>query len=333
MQRSRGQARVPRPVAITIAVATLLSWLLVAAADVIEAPVVFGRGSSTVVLTIRHAQHRAELAMRRADHRIMALRQIRRLGPARRTAILRRSERATSLLRHSRARASVAAKRSRLAHVDLERRLRVRPDPRGRQATAHVRTWRAARRLATGTERLTRRVRTLELRTRRSSRALRSGRRARGLAERRIDRATERREASEAMLDERIARMVRIARPIATERIHGHPGRGGFSWPARGRLTQGYGCTGFRLEPRRGRCRHFHHGIDIAAHRNAPIRAAASGVVVYVGWDPWDHGRRSFMVILVHQGGTETLYGHLRPRRHGRGGRDGQTRRGHRPDG
>ena len=132
MQRSRGQARVPRPVAITIAVATLLSGLLLPAADVIEPPIVLGRGSSTVVLTIRHAQRRAELAMRRVDHRIAALRELRRLGPARRRSVhARRSERATSLLRQSRARASVAAKRSRLAHVDLDRRLPVRPDPRG----------------------------------------------------------------------------------------------------------------------------------------------------------------------------------------------------------
>ena len=123
------------------------------------------------------------------------------------------------------------------------------------------------------------------------------------------------RETSEATLEDHITRMVRIARPMTNEGIHAHPGRVRLSWPARGRLTQGYGCTGFRLEPRRGHCRHFHYGIDIAADRNAPIRAAATGVVAYVGWDPWDHGHRSFIVILVHRGGSETLYGHLRPRR------------------
>ena len=46
-----------------------------------------------------------------------------------------------------------------------------------------------------------------------------------------------------------------------------------------------------------------------------PIRAAATGVVAYVGWDPWDHGHRSFMVTTSIEGGSETLYGHLRPRR------------------
>jgi murein DD-endopeptidase MepM/ murein hydrolase activator NlpD len=273
-----------------------------------------------MVLTIRHAQRRAERALRRADHRITALRKIRRLGPAQREMILRRSRRLTSRLRQTRARETVAAKRSRLAHLDLERMLNVRPDPRGRQTTAHARTWREARQLTTRAQRLASRVRTLERRTRRRSRAVRSGARARSLAERRIGRATARRETAEAWLGDQIARMVRIARPMANEGIHAHPGPVRFSWPARGLLTQVYGCTGFRLEPRRGRCRHFHHGIDIAAHLDAPIRAAASGVVAYVGWDPWDRGRRSFMVILVHRGGSETLYGHLRPRRRVRSG-------------
>ncbi|MEP7379620.1 MAG: hypothetical protein ABI725_08690, partial [Chloroflexota bacterium] len=35
-------------------------------------------------------------------------------------------------------------------------------------------------------------------------------------------------------------------------------------WPTVGRETQPYGCTGFRMEPRRGSCAHFHAGIDIA---------------------------------------------------------------------
>ena len=37
-----------------------------------------------------------------------------------------------------------------------------------------------------------------------------------------------------------------------------------FIWPTTGRITQQFGCTGYKLEPRRGKCAHFHYGIDIA---------------------------------------------------------------------
>ena len=88
------------------------------------------------------------------------------------------------------------------------------------------------------------------------------------------------------------------------------------SWPAKGRITQGYGCTGFNWEPRRGSCRHFHSGIDIANARGTPISSAAEGVITFVGWDPWDRGRRpAWMVIVKHSGGIRTLYAHMTARR------------------
>ena len=81
-------------------------------------------------------------------------------------------------------------------------------------------------------------------------------------------------------------------------------------WPATGRVSQPYGCTGFFMEPRYGNCRHFHGGIDIADSRGTPIRAAADGVVSHVGWDKW--GTRNWMVILKHGDGLVTWYAHLR---------------------
>jgi murein DD-endopeptidase MepM/ murein hydrolase activator NlpD len=89
----------------------------------------------------------------------------------------------------------------------------------------------------------------------------------------------------------------------------------GFVWPASGRITQRYGCTGFRLNPPRGSCAHFHDGIDIAGYQGSPIRAAAVGVVSYVGWNPWDQHGRAFMIVVAHPGGYETLYGHVLPTR------------------
>jgi murein DD-endopeptidase MepM/ murein hydrolase activator NlpD len=83
-----------------------------------------------------------------------------------------------------------------------------------------------------------------------------------------------------------------------------------FIWPTTGRITQPYGCTGFRMEPKYGSCKHFHGGIDIADKRGTPIRAAAAGVIQRVGWDQW--GTHNWMVIINHGDGIVTWYAHLR---------------------
>jgi murein DD-endopeptidase MepM/ murein hydrolase activator NlpD len=83
-------------------------------------------------------------------------------------------------------------------------------------------------------------------------------------------------------------------------------------WPTTGRMTQRYGCTGFAMEPRYGSCRHFHGGIDVANKSGTPIRAAAAGTIVHVGWDRW--GTRNWMVILKHENGLKTWYAHMQHR-------------------
>lgn len=50
----------------------------------------------------------------------------------------------------------------------------------------------------------------------------------------------------------------------------------------------------------------FHSGVDIVAPRNAPIRATADGVVIFVGQTP-GMGRQ---VTIDHDGLYETTYGH-----------------------
>ena len=83
-------------------------------------------------------------------------------------------------------------------------------------------------------------------------------------------------------------------------------------WPTVGRETQPYGCTGFRMEPRRGDCAHFHAGIDIANSKGTAIRAAAAGTISYVGREPWYHGTdRAWVVIIKHGNGVKTIYVHL----------------------
>jgi murein DD-endopeptidase MepM/ murein hydrolase activator NlpD len=83
-------------------------------------------------------------------------------------------------------------------------------------------------------------------------------------------------------------------------------------WPSTGKITQPYGCTGFKYEPRRGDCKHFHLGIDVADSRGTPIRAMAAGVVVHVGLDPFMSGPyRSWTVVIRHANGVRTFYAHL----------------------
>jgi murein DD-endopeptidase MepM/ murein hydrolase activator NlpD len=82
-------------------------------------------------------------------------------------------------------------------------------------------------------------------------------------------------------------------------------GRGlaGFLLPLRGALTSRFGR---RTHPLFGR-RHFHTGVDIAAPRGSPVRAAMDGTVLYAGW----YGGYGKLIVLDHGQGLSTLYGHL----------------------
>ncbi len=68
------------------------------------------------------------------------------------------------------------------------------------------------------------------------------------------------------------------------------------------RITSGYGM---RRHPILGYTK-MHTGIDFAAPRGTPIRAAGSGVVVHAGW----RGGYGRTVIIKHDNGYETLYAH-----------------------
>lgn len=72
-------------------------------------------------------------------------------------------------------------------------------------------------------------------------------------------------------------------------------------WPLSGPITSGFG-------PRWGG---FHNGIDIAAPKYTPIRAASSGQVVTVGRPYIAYGDTAVVVIIAHGYNFSTLYGHL----------------------
>ncbi|WP_249366561.1 peptidoglycan DD-metalloendopeptidase family protein [Neobacillus rhizophilus] len=76
-------------------------------------------------------------------------------------------------------------------------------------------------------------------------------------------------------------------------------GEGTLAWPTVG----GYVSSemGFRWGKK-------HKGIDIARPSNLTIKAADNGVVVSAGWDNGGYGNK---VIIDHQNGMRTLYGHM----------------------
>ncbi len=86
---------------------------------------------------------------------------------------------------------------------------------------------------------------------------------------------------------------------------------GTLKWPMGGVVTQQFGCTGVLSEPRVGSCAHFHQGIDIAAPCLTPVYAAGAGVVVFVGYNPYDAPPRAWLVIIAHSTSMVTWYAHM----------------------
>jgi len=78
-------------------------------------------------------------------------------------------------------------------------------------------------------------------------------------------------------------------------------------WPAEGRVTS---LFGYRFSPvtrtEEADANEFHSGVDIANNADTPILATADGTVRHAGWSG-GYGR---MVLLDHEWGYSTLYGH-----------------------
>jgi murein DD-endopeptidase MepM/ murein hydrolase activator NlpD len=75
------------------------------------------------------------------------------------------------------------------------------------------------------------------------------------------------------------------------------PSASGLIWPVSGVVTSGFGYRWGRL----------HAGIDISAPAGTPVRAAASGTVIYAGW----MGGYGNLVVIDHGRGLATAYAHL----------------------
>jgi murein DD-endopeptidase MepM/ murein hydrolase activator NlpD len=82
-----------------------------------------------------------------------------------------------------------------------------------------------------------------------------------------------------------------------------------FIWPVPGGVvTQEFGPTGLAMEPAYAGFAHFHTGIDVAAPMGTPVLAADDGIVVVAVQGATGYGNH---VVLAHDGGLTTLYGHL----------------------
>ena len=86
---------------------------------------------------------------------------------------------------------------------------------------------------------------------------------------------------------------------------------GQLQWPMGGKISQEFGCTGWPSEPRVGNCAHFHQGIDIVAPCLTPVHAAGSGVIVFVGYNPYDPPPKAWLVIIAHSTTMVTWYAHM----------------------
>ncbi len=134
--------------------------------------------------------------------------------------------------------------------------------------------------------------------------------------------AVARRSGAEGSLSSLIKQMTVLARIKAEQQstVELSANSEAFSWPATGRISQPYGCTGIKFNPPKGGCRHFHDGIDVVSNYGTPIRAVAVGVVAYSGWNPYDKEGRAYVVDVVHPDGFISRYGHLIPTNHVRAG-------------
>jgi murein DD-endopeptidase MepM/ murein hydrolase activator NlpD len=82
-----------------------------------------------------------------------------------------------------------------------------------------------------------------------------------------------------------------------------------FMWPMPGStISQVYGPTQLGFEPAYAGFAHFHTGLDMCLPEGAPVLAADDGIVILVGSGPYGYGN---YLVVQHQGGLTTLYGHL----------------------
>jgi len=91
---------------------------------------------------------------------------------------------------------------------------------------------------------------------------------------------------------------------------------GTMRWPMDNFTISGnFGCSSFSWYAPGNGCAHFHNGIDMVAPYGTPVKAAAAGTVVYVGWNWADGSDPAWIVIVAHSSSLRSWYAHMQPRR------------------
>lgn len=91
---------------------------------------------------------------------------------------------------------------------------------------------------------------------------------------------------------------------------------GTLRWPMDSFTVSGnFGCSAFEGYAPGNGCENFHNGIDMVAGYGKPIKAAASGTVVFVGWNWADGPDPAWVVVVAHSGNLRTWYAHMQPKR------------------
>jgi len=96
-----------------------------------------------------------------------------------------------------------------------------------------------------------------------------------------------------------VARNVSATAPVTSQALP--PIAGGapaFDWPVSGRVISDFGATASGGK---------NDGINLAANKDAPIHASASGTVTYAGDDLKNYGN---LVLVKHSSGYTTAYAH-----------------------
>lgn len=288
-----------------LVIVTGFALLLTLLADV---PTSGAANLGSQISSARRSQSYYESVMRAQDRQ---LERLQRAHKAVRNAIRRGKRHVRDVKeRRTAARQRVAARSERLEHLLAK----VPEGEESEPSEVYLERLQEAEDQLAGAKKSLRRV---ERRASREQKAQRTRYRRLARIRRQTRAAVARQNAAEAALGGQIVWMTRLAQQRASQVSASPLGPGGdaFAWPAFGTITQRYGCTGFRLNPRRGSCRYFHNGIDVSPDGGTAIRSVAAGVVAYVGWNPWDAEGRAFILVVGHADGYYSRYGHLQPSR------------------
>ncbi len=105
-----------------------------------------------------------------------------------------------------------------------------------------------------------------------------------------------------ALSPELTSQSVENSRPVVNKSSLSATNVVNYQMPVRGRISSEFGNRFHPID----KIVKFHAGIDIAAPVGTPIATAASGTVVFAGWNK-GYGN---MVIIEHPDGRQTRYGH-----------------------